>query len=221
MTSKTALQVILEELQPLAGKSLLDIGCGKGGLAGPLRQAGAIWHGLDPAADPAQPNIDCAPAEAMPYPDASFDFAICINALHHVPLAHMGAALDQAARVLRPAGQLLVIEPQAHGALSQVIAVIDDETEIRLAAQTAMDRCRSLRQLRRFEYPRTETYTSFEAFCDSLQQIAPERAPAIASKRAALAAAFAAQAHPVGENSTTPALWALNQPMSARLFTPA
>ena len=221
MTSKTALQVILDQFPPLAGKSLLDIGCGRGGLAGPLRHAGALWHGLDPAIATAGDDIDCAPAEDMPYPDDSFDFAICVNALHHVPVAHMGAALDQAARVLRPRGQLLVIEPRAHGALSQVIAVVDDETDIRHAAQSAMDGCRSLRALRSFDYPRTETYDDFDAFCASLVQIAPERAPAIAARRADLAAAFAAHAQPVAKGPALAPRWALGQPMSARLFTPA
>ncbi|MGA1233545.1 MAG: hypothetical protein ACO3VR_06375, partial [Lutimaribacter sp.] len=61
----------------------------------------------------------------------------------------------------------------------------------------------------------------FDAFCASLLQIAPERAPAIAARRADLAAAFAAHAQPVTAGPALAPRWALGQPMSARLFTPA
>lgn len=51
--------------------------------------------------------------EALPFQDASFDRAMCLNALHHVPDPRQ--ALREAARVLREGGRLVLIEPgQGH-----------------------------------------------------------------------------------------------------------
>ena len=214
-TPKTALSVILDELAPLEGQSVLDIGCGKGGLRDPLTEAGAIWRGLDPFLPEDVPQADKAKAESMPYPDNHFDHAICVNALHHIPLRAMARALTEAARVLRPGGRLVVIEPYATGSLSKVIAVVDDETEIRAAAQRAMDTTTALEQIAGYDYPRVENYADFDAFCATLIAVDPARAPEIDAQREALLAAFQTEAKR-GENG-----WSLSQPMSVRVLTPA
>ena len=211
---RTAIDVIAAELAPLRGRTILDIGCGKGVLRAPLETLGARWHGLDPLGTAADLPIDTATAEAMPYPDASFDAAICVNALHHVPVPAMPAALSEAARVLRNDGVLLVIEPRATGALSQVIAVVDDETALRNAAQTAMDRTGALFQTAAYDYERVEGYADFEAFCTSLIDVDPGRRGPIAARRAALHAAFDRMAGHDGPRRT------LTQTMSVRVFRP-
>ncbi|MCX7568132.1 class I SAM-dependent methyltransferase [Sulfitobacter sp. F26169L] len=213
--TRNALQVIMAELSPLEGKALLDIGCGKGALHGPLTQAGAQWRGIDPVATDTGLPIDAAPAQKMPYPDNSFDAAICVNALHHVPVGAMDAALREAARVLRPGALLVVIEPQATGALSQVIAVVDDETVIRAAAQEAMDRTTALVQITAYDYARADRYAGFDRFCDVLISVDPARAPEIAAQRDALRQSFEDHARPVDGG------WTLAQPMSVRVFRPA
>lgn len=215
MTTRTALEVILEALAPVSGRKVLDIGCGTGALCAPLTEAGAIWQGLDPAGGVGGIPVDAAPAQAMPYGDSSFDHAVCVNALHHVPVSAMAAALSEAGRVLCRTGRLLVIEPRAEGALSRVIAVVDDETEIRTAAQAAMDRTTALVEVRAFDYARVERYADFDAFCATLVAAAPERAELIGRRRAAMQAAFEGLASRDGDLRT------LSQPMSARLFRPA
>ena len=214
-TPRTALDVILDELAPLTGRRVLDVGCGKGGLRAPLEQAGALWRGLDPVPAGDTATIDAAPAEEMPYPDDHFDAAICVNALHHVPVPAMPRALSEVARVLRPGGRLVVIEPRASGALSRVIAVVDDETEIRNAAQAAMDETPALAPMLAYDYPRIERYADFDAFCDSLTAVDPERAGLIDARRTALRQAF--DRH----TSAADGVFTLSQPMSVRVFRPA
>jgi SAM-dependent methyltransferase len=46
---------------------------------------------------------------ALPFPDGSFDGAISSFAIDHLPRAQRGEALREAARVLRPGGELLLI----------------------------------------------------------------------------------------------------------------
>jgi SAM-dependent methyltransferase len=46
---------------------------------------------------------------ALPFPDGSFDGAISSFAIDHLPRAERGTALREAARVLRPGGELLLI----------------------------------------------------------------------------------------------------------------
>lgn len=213
--TRNALDVILRELAPVGGKKLLDIGCGTGGLRVPLERAGAHWRGLDPCAKPAGLPIDVAPAEAMPYADASFDAAVCVNALHHVPVSFMAAALNETARVLRPDGLLVVIEPKTTGALSQVIAVIDDETEIRGAAQDAMNQTAALVQATTYDYARTERYANFKEFCCVLISVDPARASEIAARSEDLRRAFEERGGRDGD------IWTLSQPMSTRVFRPA
>lgn len=212
--TRNALDVILAELAPLSGKTLLDIGCGAGKLQAPLKAAGALWRGLDPVGAASELPIDAAPAEQMPYGDDHFDLAICVNALHHVPVKAMGQALSETARVLRPGGTLVVIEPLAVGALSQVIAVVDDETEIRGAAQRAMDQTTDLVQVKRYDYARADHYADFDGFCDVLVSVDPERADQITMRKDALHRAFLDKAQ---RDETG---WTLSQPMSVRVFQP-
>jgi ubiquinone/menaquinone biosynthesis C-methylase UbiE len=95
------------------GARLLDVGCGTGDL---LRRLGGRFAcaGCDPAeemleharaANPAA-ELTVASAEALPYPDASFDVALCIEVVRY--LADSRPALRELARVLRPGGLALV-----------------------------------------------------------------------------------------------------------------
>jgi SAM-dependent methyltransferase len=53
-------------------------------------------------------SVVAAPAEALPFPDSSFDTAVFTLVLCTVP--DPAAALSEAARVLRPGGRLLFVE---------------------------------------------------------------------------------------------------------------
>ncbi len=211
----TPLDLIKDWLDPLQGKDLLEIGCGKGALSAPITAQGARWTGLDPFGPLDVPSIVRAGAETMPFDDRSFDAAICVNALHHVPVPLMAAALRETRRILRPRARLVVIEPQAQGELSRVLAVIDDEAEIRTRAQEALDEAVTqglFAEPDRCVYERTEIFTDFAHFCTIATQVDAARAPLITAHEQALSACFES----IAERSATG--FALKQPMTARLF---
>lgn len=101
---------ILDALGNLEGKSLLDIACGTGHLAGAAAARGAKSEGIDFAATMvalAAGNFpDCAftegDAEHLPYGDQQFDAAACSFGLLH--LENPEAAVKEALRVLVPGG---------------------------------------------------------------------------------------------------------------------
>ena len=91
MTAPTAL---LDELVPVTGRQVVDVGCGDGWLVRRLAQRGATVVGVEPAetalaAAGAAPAVTGerylrAGAEALPLADRSCDAAIFFNSLHHV-----------------------------------------------------------------------------------------------------------------------------------------
>ncbi|SIS86644.1 class I SAM-dependent methyltransferase [Phaeovulum vinaykumarii] len=213
---RNAFDVIADVLDPLAGRLVLDIGAGSGGLAAPLTRAGAGWVGVDPqeVPKPLAPVVR-AGAEALPFSDGAFDAALFVNSLHHVPEALMGAALDEAARVTRAGAPIVVIEPIASGALSEVLAVIDDETRIRAAAEAAVQAAVSegrLVETRAYCYDRLEFTPDFNSFVHRVVSIEPGRKALAEARALELEATFMGRAapHPRG--------FALSQPMQVHVL---
>ena len=141
---------VLAALVPLDGQRVIEAGCGAARLARALvrRHPGTTVTGLEVdmrqhaknLADP-QPGLTfvAAGAEAIAAADASFDLALMLKSLHHVPVPAMGRALDELARVLRPGGHLYVSEPVYAGALNEIVRLYNDEGTVRAAAQAALD----------------------------------------------------------------------------------
>lgn len=144
---KTNIDPIKHLLGPLEGKALLDIGCGQGPLSRALAKRGAVMTGVDPqeaVIEIARKNAPDATfrqsgAEALPFDDATFDGAIILNSLHHVPESLVDAALSGAMRVVKRGGVFLILEPLAKGGYQAVFSPIDDETEIRAMALRKLD----------------------------------------------------------------------------------
>jgi ubiquinone/menaquinone biosynthesis C-methylase UbiE len=157
------LAVLKSVIPSLAGIRILDVGCGSGGLARLLVEEGAEVTGVDPnpqalaAARMLAPaaRFEEASAEALPFEDAAFDVVLVVNALHHVPLDAMDRAVAEAARVARPGGWLIVLEPLAAGNFFDALCVVEDETAVRLAARNALARAIEGNRLR------LETTTSY------------------------------------------------------------
>jgi SAM-dependent methyltransferase len=135
----------------LAGQRIVELGCGVAQLSRALlaRYAGSRvtalevderQHAKNLAAPQAGLEFVAAGAQAIPFPDASFDLALMLKSLHHVPMPLLAQALGEVARVLRPGGHLYVSEPVYAGAFNEVIRVFNDEGVVRAAAQAALDR---------------------------------------------------------------------------------
>jgi SAM-dependent methyltransferase len=101
------------------GARILDIGCGPRGSLEWVDDA-ARRVGLDPLVpvyrrlgiDQHQMEYVAAPAEAMPFPDASFDIVTSINSLDHVD--ELEASIEEITRVSAPGGLLLIVVEVGH-----------------------------------------------------------------------------------------------------------
>lgn len=106
------------------GDRVLDLGCGTGALTLVLarRHPEAAIHAIDPdpkalaraRAKAAQAGLAVAFeqgfADALPYPDASFEHVVSSLVIHHLEPAQKDAAFREVARVLAPGGALHVLD---------------------------------------------------------------------------------------------------------------
>lgn len=144
---KTNIDPIEHLFAPLGGKALLDIGCGRGRLSRALIKRGAKMTGVDPQAAMITLAQETAPeatfkqagGENLPFEDQTFDGAIILNSLHHVPENLLEGCLAEAMRVLKHGGVFLILEPLARGGYQAVFSPIDDETEVRAMALAKLD----------------------------------------------------------------------------------
>lgn len=174
MTQTRKATDLVRELMPLKGKRVLDVGCGDGALTRFLAREGAVAIGIDVSetrladARAAEPVSGAeyreGRGEALPFADASIDGVVYNNALHHVPMDAMDAALAEAVRVLKPGGRLLVIEPLAEGEYFALVRQIEDETEVRRAAYDALRKVTALKAEREELYDDPTRYESFAAY---------------------------------------------------------
>ena len=143
--------LFLSDLVPLEGLRIIELGCGNARLARQLLdthptsevtglEVDERQHAKNLAAPQERLSFVAAGAQSVPFPDASFDLALMLKSLHHVPLAVLDQALSEVARVLRPGGHLYVSEPVYDGPLNDIVRLFNDEGEVRAAAQAAVDR---------------------------------------------------------------------------------
>jgi ubiquinone/menaquinone biosynthesis C-methylase UbiE len=109
-------RIALRALLPSTGGRLIEVGAGFGRLAAEyagydevvLLDASAVHVAAAREALGGDPrfSIVSGDAYALPYPDASFDAAVCIRVLHH--FEDPGPALIEIGRVVRPGGVLVL-----------------------------------------------------------------------------------------------------------------
>lgn len=219
-----AISIVEEAFAPLAGKRVLDVGCGAGALARSLAARGARVTGVDPNTEALAVAREAVPAgtfraagaEALPFADASFDGAVFLNSLHHVPKPVMHRALGEAARVVGPAGPIVVVEPLAEGSFFLALRPVEDETNVRTAAQEALRQAvegGAFEQLRRVDYLRREVFESMDEFLARVVAVDPARAAVVAGRRPEIEAAFGRHARAAADGRMT-----LDQPMRAHVL---
>lgn len=110
-------------MQHGAGKRVLEYGCGPGSAAFRLAAAGADVTGIDISDVAIQQAKDTAVrkgvtgtfvqmnAEAMTFPDSSYDLVCGTGILHHLELER---SYKELARVMHPKGSAMFVEPMGH-----------------------------------------------------------------------------------------------------------
>lgn len=211
---------LLGRLVPLGGQSIIELGCGKAELARRLVAAhpGSQVLGLEVderqlARNLAQPDgswpgirFEHAGAEQIPAPEASFDLALMLKSLHHVPLDRLDQALGEVWRVLRPGGCLYVSEPVYDGALNHVMLPFNDEGTVRRAAYLAL--LRALRsgaweQVTERYFEAAVRYASFAEFEQRMIQVTFAERRVDAAMLAEVRARFELHAAPDGSAAFT------------------
>lgn len=121
-------EFLLSAIGDIQGARALDFGCGDGRGMAHLKERGACVTGFDislsrlilaqdrlaPAGAEVCANLVQCPAERLPFSDNSFDAIYGKQVLHHLDWE---SAIEEIARVLRPGGRAVFLEPLIHNPL--------------------------------------------------------------------------------------------------------
>ena len=184
MNDTTELPIVEDEVALLndwAGldrQNIIELGCGAAKFSRDLlkRFPGCRITGLEVDSIQHEKNLQnpqqgltfiAAGAQEIPFGDATFDLAIMLKSLHHVPVELMRTALGEIARVVRPGGLLYVSEPVYAGALNAVTSIYNEERVVRIEAQRALDAAiesGKWSQVNELWFDSTSCYRNFEDY---------------------------------------------------------
>lgn len=112
------LKGLLDSFGDVRGKTILEIGCGKGRFLGALSAMGARCIGLDVSLELLTKAVKTnageylqASATSLPFNDDSVDYIFCVEVIEHIP--GIEKLIEEAARVLRKDGSFAVIDKNA------------------------------------------------------------------------------------------------------------
>jgi SAM-dependent methyltransferase len=109
---------LLEKTGPVAGKVVLDVGCGVGRWSSLLAGMGASVRGIDLQPETLADNRTRFPecrffemsADSIAFASGSFDMAVSVTVIQHMPPEVQEAAIREVRRVLKPGGWYLLLE---------------------------------------------------------------------------------------------------------------
>ena len=132
-TTIPACSGIVASLGPLAGRRVLDLGCGKGRFARSWPTRGAAWSAWTSPRRCSRRRGDGlrrvrGSARRLPFRSASFDAVIAVEVFEHLEPRAVDDACDEVRRVLRPGGMFV------HGRQERV----RDERPAAVAARVAV-----------------------------------------------------------------------------------
>ena len=156
-------------------------------------------------------------AQALPLEDASVDLAVFMRTLHHVPAGDLIQALREARRVLRQDGAVYVAEPLPKGDYFALTSLVEDEEEVRKAAQHALAEAwlAGLDRVSSVDYDVRLRIADLAALRTRVVNVDPERADVFDSREAELTAAFERLGEPDGSGGRS-----FLQPMRADVLRP-
>ena len=118
---RQTLDYALDALSLAGTERILDVGCGTGEcermaiarfphslVIGIDVSPGMIVVAREKLADHPRASFGIAAAEQLPFGQGTFDVAVCANVLHHI--SDPRRVLSECARVLRPGGQLVLVD---------------------------------------------------------------------------------------------------------------
>ena len=127
----------IEEFVELGGREMLEIGCGDGRLSSMLANKVKSLTAIDP--DKAMINLAgkeisgvdfrVGYGERLEFSDKTYDVVLFSYSLHHQDCVK---ALDEAKRVLRDNGIILIIEPSTEGEYTQFVSIFQEDEINRL-----------------------------------------------------------------------------------------
>jgi SAM-dependent methyltransferase len=150
--AEALLQLVRRRLGDPQSLRALDVGCGFGLLHPYLSELGAL-EGVDVSeamiseARTRNPDVRYRVADGreLPAPDASFDLALAVCVLHHVPEPERGTFVGELGRVVRPGGLVVVFEHNPFNPLTRLAVrrcAFDEDVTLlrRRAAQRLLHR---------------------------------------------------------------------------------
>lgn len=149
----------IDRIAPLAGKKVLDVGCGGGILSESMAQRGATVTGIDMGETPInvaklhslesgleidyrQLSAESLAQQVEQNPDQQFDIITCLEMLEHVP--DPGSVINACAAVLKPGGDLF-LSTINRNPKSYMFAIVGAEYVLKLLPRGTHDYAKFIR----------------------------------------------------------------------------
>lgn len=170
---------------PLAGKLVLEVGCGDGRYSQRIADECEWLNAIDPSNTKLEiarskgifdGTFEQGVAENLQFSDGQFDVVIFTLSFHHIPVEVMHQAINEAVRVVGKDGHIVFLEPGVRGSFFEAeirFRICDgDERRAKEEAQKAINNHERLTVVTEFE---DEVVLRFEGYRDFIATMLPKR----------------------------------------------